>query len=107
VNNRLVLNGLLEELGLAGQTAALLRSLDKLPKIGREAVQAEMAEKTGVDQAKARRLLDLAETQGPNDDILGYLAREFGTNQKANDGIRYLSELVKVVAEAGVAAEKV
>src|SRR3954466_12885282 len=43
VNNRLVLNGLLEELGLAGQTAALLRALDKLPKIGREAVAAEMA----------------------------------------------------------------
>src|SRR6266851_1711998 len=43
VNNRLVLNGLLEELGLAGQTAALLRALDKVPKIGREAVRAEMA----------------------------------------------------------------
>src|SRR6516164_9063921 len=38
VNNRLVLNGLLEELGLAGHTAALLVVLDKLPKIGAEAV---------------------------------------------------------------------
>src|SRR5438552_1575013 len=43
VNNRLVLNGLLEELGLAGQTAPLLRALDKLPKIGRDGVLAEMA----------------------------------------------------------------
>src|SRR5213080_3374972 len=34
INNRLVLNGLLEELGLAGQTGALLRALDKLPKLG-------------------------------------------------------------------------
>src|SRR3954464_14991735 len=34
INNRLVLNGLLEELGLAGQTAAVLRALDKLPKVG-------------------------------------------------------------------------
>src|SRR5947209_14008173 len=33
VNNRLVLNGLLELLGLAVSTAALLRSLDKLLKI--------------------------------------------------------------------------
>src|ERR1700756_4412486 len=45
INNRLVLNGLLEELGLAGQTAPLLRALDKLPKVGAEAVCAEMAEK--------------------------------------------------------------
>src|SRR5207244_8303461 len=48
VNNRLVLNGLLEELGLAGQTAPLLRALDKLPKIGRDGVRAEMAEQTGM-----------------------------------------------------------
>src|SRR5260370_932664 len=53
VNNRLVLNGLLEELGLAGQTAALLRTLDKLPKIGRDGVQAEMTEKTGVSASQA------------------------------------------------------
>src|SRR5262249_14544524 len=51
VNNRLVLNGLLEELGLAGQTAAVLRALDKLSKIGREAVAAEMIEKAGIPPA--------------------------------------------------------
>src|SRR5580658_6869333 len=32
INNRLVLNGLLEELNLAGHAGALLRALDKLPK---------------------------------------------------------------------------
>src|SRR5437660_4534434 len=42
VNNRLILNGLLDELGLKEQAAPLLRALDKLPKIGREAVLAEM-----------------------------------------------------------------
>src|SRR5947208_10536793 len=41
VNNRLVLSGLLEELGLADQTAPLLRTLDKLSKIGRDAVAEE------------------------------------------------------------------
>src|SRR5262245_50775988 len=47
INNRLVLNGLLEDFGLAGRTANLLRSLDKLPKIGPDAVAAEMVEKAG------------------------------------------------------------
>src|SRR5262249_53447938 len=32
INNRLILNGLLEEVGLAGQTTKVLRALDKLPK---------------------------------------------------------------------------
>ena len=36
VNNRLVLNGLLEKLGLAEKTAGVLRVLDKLHKVGRD-----------------------------------------------------------------------
>src|SRR5207249_4300465 len=64
VNNRLVLNGLLEELGLADQTAAVLRALDKLPKVGREAVLAEMAEKAGVQAAQGERFLGLVQTEG-------------------------------------------
>src|SRR3954471_13932262 len=34
INNRLILNGLLEELGLAEKAVPLLRALDKLPKVG-------------------------------------------------------------------------
>jgi histidyl-tRNA synthetase len=102
VNNRLVLNGLLEELGLAGQSAALLRALDKLPKVGRDAVTAEMGEKAGVAPAQADRLLTLAETRGTNVEILGRLKRDFGGNAKAAEGIRRLDELVRVAAEAGI-----
>ena len=48
VSNRLVLNGLLEELSLAAQAVPLLRALDKLPKVGRGPVIQEMADKAGV-----------------------------------------------------------
>src|SRR5881409_267896 len=48
INNRLVLNGLLEQLGLAGQTKPVLIALDKLSKIGPEAVKEEMAQKAQV-----------------------------------------------------------
>src|SRR5205823_1495427 len=70
VNNRLVLNGLLEELGLAGHTAAVLRVLDKLAKVGPEAVLAEMAENAGVTAAQAERFLSLVQTEGANAEIL-------------------------------------
>src|SRR5262249_60056060 len=70
VNNRLVLNGLLEELGLAGQTTKVLRALDKLPKVGREAVLQEMTraeEGSGViAPAQAERVLMLSQTEGTN-----------------------------------------
>src|SRR5881227_917274 len=42
LNNRLVLNGLLEELGLADKAKPLLVALDKLPKAGPDAVIEEM-----------------------------------------------------------------
>lgn len=101
VNNRLVLNGLLEELGLAGKTAPLLRSLDKLPKIGRQGVLDEMAH-AGIVAEQASRVLNLAETQGSNAEILAKLESEFGANAKAAEGIRRLRELLGVAVTAGV-----
>jgi histidyl-tRNA synthetase len=105
VNNRLVLNGLLEELGLAGQTAKVLIILDKLPKIGRDKVLAEMAE-NNISAGPAGRLLDLAEMRGSTTEILDHLRRDFGANPRAAEGIRCLDELVNVVRAAGVPEER-
>ncbi len=102
INNRLVLNGLLEELGLSGQTAAVLRCLDKLTKVSREDVQKEMAERAGVTTEQSGRLLDLVQTTGSNAEILDRLNREFGANAKAGDGVRRLEELLAATAKAGI-----
>jgi histidyl-tRNA synthetase len=102
VNNRMVLNGLLEEMGLAGQTAALLRCLDKLAKTGADAVEREMIAEAGVSADAARRVLDLAATAGTNDAILDRLERGFGQNAKAAEGIARLRELVNVTTTAGL-----
>lgn len=106
INNRLVLNGLLEETGLANQTAAVLKALDKLPKVGKEAVCAEMAEKAGIAREQAERVLALAEMQGSNEEILGRLQRDFGGNPRAADGIARLRELVQVARTAGIPEER-
>src|SRR5439155_8290437 len=49
VNNRLVLNALLQKLGLADKAVGVLKALDKLPKknVGREKVFAELTEHVG------------------------------------------------------------
>ena len=106
INNRFVLNGLLEEMGLGGQAAEFLRALDKLPKIGREAVLAEMVEKAGAEIAEAERVLTLAEMQGTNTEILDRLERDFGGNARAAEGICRLRELCAVVKAAGVPEER-
>ncbi len=102
VNNRLVLNGLLEELGLAGQTAMVLRCLDKLGKVTREDVQKEMAERAGVTSAQSSRLLEFVQMTGTNAEVLARLKSEFGANAKAGEGVRRLEELLDATAKAGI-----
>ncbi len=103
VNTRLVLNGLLEELGLAEKTEPLLRALDKLGKVKREEVQAEMAAKAGVTDEQAQRVLQLALTEGSNDEILARLERDFGGNAQAREGTARLREVLQVARAAGIA----
>jgi len=106
VNNRMVLNGLLEELQLADRTALVLRALDKLAKIGREEVAAEMHQHAGVTAAQAERVLDLADIRGDNLHILDRMQGEFGSNPGCAEGIARLRQLVQVIAEAGVPANR-
>jgi histidyl-tRNA synthetase len=105
-NNRLLLNGLLAVLGLAGQTAAILRALDKLPKVGREAVIAEMGEKAGATAEQAVRILSLTEAQGSNAEVLGRVEKDFGHNDLVQHGNRRLAELLAVWREMGLAEER-
>ncbi|HEV3439699.1 MAG TPA: histidine--tRNA ligase [Gemmata sp.] len=104
VNNRLVLNGLLELKGLADKAVPLLRSLDKLPKIGREKVAAEMMTEAGVTSEQADAVLTLATTTGTNDEVLNRIESFFAgiPNEKAAEGLRRLRELLTVAKTAGV-----
>lgn len=107
VNNRLILNGLLEQLDLAGQSAAVLRALDKLPKIGRAGVVEEMTHKAGIPADKAARVLDLAELTGAPEELLGRLeALLVGSNQGLR-GVAHLRELFAVCRACGIPDERV
>lgn len=107
VNNRLVLNGLLESLGLRDKAVPLLRTLDKLLKIGPEKTAAEMVEVAAVTPEQAARVLQLAGVQGTNAEILDRLQAEFGGNEFAAEGVRRLRELVEVTRAVGLPENEV
>src|SRR5665213_2377820 len=102
LNNRLVLNGLLEELGIPCHATAVLRCLDKLGKVSADEVAAEMVEKALIKNEQARRVLALASLEGSNADILDHLSRDFGTNARAAEGIGKLRELLAATRTAGI-----
>jgi histidyl-tRNA synthetase len=107
INNRLVLNGLLEHLGLTGQTVGVLRALDKLPKIGREAVIAEMTEKVGMSAAQADSVLKMTELTGSSADVLSQVETMLVGNEQGLAGVQKLRELCAWSATAGISEERV
>ena len=106
VNHRFILSGLLGQLGLGEQTACLLRSLDKLPKIGADAVRQEMQTGVGVTVEQANAIIALAETRGSNAEILAQLDARFADNEAARKGVANLREMVEVFRTAGVPEQR-
>lgn len=106
VNNRQVLNGLLERLGLGDKSAAILRSLDKLGKIGRDAVAAEMQSVAGASAAQADEVLRLAELTGSNEDVLRRLEPLVSGSEIGQEGVGRLAELLAAAEAGGVPRER-
>ena len=102
LNNREVLNGLLERLGLAAQSGAVLRALDKLHKAGPDAVVEEMTATAGATAAQARDVLDLALLRGTNDELLTQLAPLVAGSERGSAGLARLQEIIAAVHAAGV-----
>ena len=100
INDRRVLAGILERLGLAGQATGVLRSLDKLAKAGPEKVAAELAEQ-GVAEAATTTLLEMAQLTGLNAEVLPRLADLAGEG-RGGAGVAALEGIVAGAQAAGV-----
>jgi len=106
-NNRMLLNGVLEQFGIADKAAPVLRVLDKLPKIGRDATQAEMIEAANITADQAAKVLDLAAATGANRAILDQVQKQFGGHALVAEGISRLQQLLDVAEKAGILEERV
>lgn len=106
VNNRKVLNGLLEKLELTEQSVSVLRALDKLPKIGREKVLAEMTEQSGIAAEKAEQVLEFAGLEGSTDELLTQVGEMVRGNETGETGVAQLRELFDVVQVAGLPEQR-
>ncbi len=95
VNHRGVLNGLLEKLGLSEQSTAVLRTLDKLAKIGAERVAQELVDAVGTSAAQAEQLLQLSALEGDNQQLLAEAERLVAGSEIGEQGVSQLRELIQ------------
>jgi histidyl-tRNA synthetase len=100
INNRKLLNGLLDKFGLAGRATAVMRSVDKLEKAGREKVSAEL-QAAGAGEQQITRIIDLVATRGTNDQVLERLASLADGNELALSGLSELRELASLIEASG------
>jgi histidyl-tRNA synthetase len=107
VNNRLILNGLLQKLELADRAVDILRSLDKLAKIGRDGVAKEMTERVGLTTEQAERVLGGTALAGAADTVLGQLEPLLAGSEPGLLGVARLRELFAACRTCGIPPERV
>ena len=107
VNNRMVLNGLLEKLDLQDKAVGVLRGLDKLQKIGRDNVIAELVEKVGTTNEQAERVLEVVGAEGTTDEVLSRLESLLQGSEQGLTGVARLRELFAVCRIAGLEESRV
>lgn len=100
LNNRQVLNGLLEAQGLREHSTAVLRALDKLAKIGRDKVAAEMSV-AGLSASQSDAVLQLAELSGSNAEILDALPALVAGSETGVAGVQRLREVIDGLVAGG------
>ncbi len=102
LNNRKVLNGILEKANLAEHSVAVLRALDKLPKIGPEKVRLEMLETTGAPDSSIDQILMLSQISGTNREIIQQLGTLCEGNELAEQGRGQLSDVIDATQALGL-----
>lgn len=101
INNRKILNGLYEILGLSETAPEIMRTIDKIDKIGQENVRSELIE-LGIDDNVVDELLDTLLFRGSNTETIENLKKYTSKNETFNTGIDELQTVVNYISSFGV-----
>ena len=105
VNNRKILNGFYAMLGLTEQSGDIMRTVDKLDKIGAEKVRTLLVDECGVSAESADEILKFIAITGGNEQVLAALESYRGRNEVFDEGLDQLNTVVKYLSAFGIPAE--
>lgn len=105
VNNRKVLNGFFAILGLSEQAGDVLRTIDKLDKIGADKVRALLTDTCGVTAEQADEILRFIACPGTSADKLAFLEQYRGRSDVFDTGLDELRTVVGYLPAFGVPEE--
>ena len=105
VNNRKILNGFYAMLGLSQQSSDIMRTVDKLDKIGPEKVRAMLLEDCGLSDAQADEILKFIAIRGTNAEVIAALEGYAGRDETFDLGLGELKTVTANLTAFGVAEE--
>ena len=101
VNNRKILNGLFESLGQKENAVEVLRIIDKIDKIGKEAVVEELS-KLGISKDAIDNIISFIEIDGTSDEKLDKLKQLGIQNETFTKGVEELEYVIKNMRLFGI-----
>ncbi len=101
VNNRKVFNGLFEGLKITNLSADIMRSVDKLEKIGRDAVVDELIE-LGITKGAVNRIFEFLSLKGDTVCVLEGLSNLSIESVQFDEGIEELQKVTEMMKQFGV-----
>ena len=105
VNNRKILNGFYAILGLTEKSADIMRTVDKLDKIGPEKVKAILMEDVGISGGQTEEILKFISAKGSYLDVLPTLSPYAGKNELFDQGWEELKAVTADLEAFGVPEE--
>jgi len=106
INSRKILNGALEKIGLTEKAVPVLRALDKLAKIGADAVVEEMKQTADATEEQARAILNVSSASGSNADILARLESLLDGSELGQVGVAELRQILDATKASGIPEER-
>lgn len=101
INNRKILSGLFKSLGLSDVSAGILRIIDKIEKIGEEAVRGEL-QTLGINNDAIETINKFISIEGKTDEKLSILQNFNIIDELFTKGVQELIDVVKYIRSLSV-----
>ena len=102
VNNRKILNGFYAMLGLTDRSGDIMRTVDKLDKIGPHKVRACLMDDVGLTADQAEEIMRFISITGSNDQVLSALEGYRSRHELFDQGLDELTTVTHYLAAFGV-----
>ena len=102
LNNRKIINGLFEAVGLSDKKEDVMRVVDKFDKIGEQNVRLTLQDDYQIEKVVVDKLLSFLTFKGSNDQMLQMMKNCGISNDTFLEGVTELEEVIKCVRLQGV-----